>query len=142
MDLERIEKLLTLLGKYDVREFAYSEGDWSVELRVGAAAAAPTMAIPQMAAPVAAAPAAAASDGLHIVRSPMVGTFYRSPKPGQASFCDVGDRVEAGKTICIVEAMKLMNEIESDVAGVVAEILVENGHAVEFGQPLFKIRRG
>jgi acetyl-CoA carboxylase biotin carboxyl carrier protein len=85
-----------------------------------------------------ATPAAAAPQG-HVVTSPMVGTFYRAPSPGSDPFVQVGDTVKQGQTICIIEAMKLLNEIESDTAGVVKEILVENGQAVEYGQPLFVV---
>jgi acetyl-CoA carboxylase biotin carboxyl carrier protein len=107
------------------------------------------MAMPQMqalpgAAPVApmapaAAPEAAQVPSGHVVTSPMVGTFYRAPSPGAAPFVNVGDTVKEGQTVCIIEAMKLLNEIECDKAGVIKEILVENGQAVEYGQPLFVI---
>ena len=97
------------------------------------------------AAPAAAAPAAPAAPvdpdaGLHIVKSPIVGTYYGSPSPGAAPFVAVGDRVEKGQVICIVEAMKLMNEIESDAAGEIVKCFVTNGQPIEFGQPLFSIR--
>jgi len=93
-------------------------------------------------APVSAAPAAPAAPAVeegHVVKSPMVGSFYRAPSPGAKSFVDIGQAVKEGDTLCIIEAMKLLNEIESDKAGVVKAILVENGQAVEFGQPLFII---
>jgi acetyl-CoA carboxylase biotin carboxyl carrier protein len=91
----------------------------------------------------AAAPAAApVDDGLIVIESPMVGTFYRSPSPDKDSYVEVGSTVKLGDTLCIVEAMKLMNEIEADVGGTIAEILVENAQPVQFGQPLFKIRKG
>ncbi|MFT4070279.1 acetyl-CoA carboxylase biotin carboxyl carrier protein, partial [Paraburkholderia sp.] len=93
---------------------------------------------PAGAASAPAAPAAAAPQG-HVVTSPMVGTFYRAPSPGADPFVQVGDTVKEGQTICIIEAMKLLNEIESDKSGVVKEILVENGQAVEYGQPLFVV---
>ena len=156
MDLERMESLLKLLVEHDVKEFHYKDAEQSLRLRIGpqlvqALAAAPAVVA---AAPVAAAgpaatspaapaasPAPAASGGnLKAVESPMVGTFYRSSSPGAASFVEVGDTVQKGQTLCIVEAMKLMNEIEAEVAGVIAEVLVENGQAVQFGQALFKIR--
>ena len=106
------------------------------------AAAAP---VQHAAAPAAAAPAAPAAlvdpdAGLHIVKSPIVGTYYGSPSPGAAPFVAVGDRVEKGQVICIVEAMKLMNEIESDAAGEIVKCFVTNGQPIEFGQPLFSIR--
>jgi acetyl-CoA carboxylase biotin carboxyl carrier protein len=87
---------------------------------------------------MAASPAAAAPKG-HVVKSPMVGTFYRAPSPGAKPFVELGQSVKQGEPICLIEAMKLMNEIEADIAGEIKEILVENGHAVEFGQPLFVI---
>ena len=103
-------------------------------------AAAPQAAPAPAAIPVdAATPAAPAMPEGHVVKSPMVGSFYRSPSPGAKSFVDVGQNVNEGDTLCIIEAMKLLNEIESDKAGVVKAILVENGQAVEFGQPLFII---
>ena len=154
MDLERIESLLKMLAEHDVSEFSYRDGDMNLKLRLGpppAVAAMPmamghapapvvhhAAAAPAAAAPAAAAPAA--ESGLHVVESPMVGTMYRSPSPGAPVFVEVGQTVQKGKTLCIVEAMKLMNEIEADVSGVVVEILVENGKAVQFGQPLMKIR--
>jgi len=157
MDLKRIESLLQLLAEHDVTEFTYKDDDISLKLRLGPppavtslapmahVAAAPTPMASQ--APEAApAPAAAAPEAddpdLVTVESPMVGTFYRAPSPDAKVFCNVGDRVRSGQTLCIVEAMKLMNEIEAEVGGVVAEILVDNGEPVQFGQPLFKIRRG
>lgn len=143
MDLERIEKLLELLARHDVSEFSYAEGDWQLSLRVGAQlVAAPVASAHAAAAPAAGKAEAPVDDGLVVVRSPMVGTFYGSPKPGQPAFVEVGDRVEVGKVVCIVEAMKLMNPIEAEVAGTIAEICVGNAQPVEFGQTLFKIRRG
>lgn len=112
-----------------------------------AAPAAPLMASAPVAAPVAAAAATpavaaapAAEENLHIVKSPMVGTFYESPSPGSAAFVSTGDRIEKGQIVCIVEAMKLMNEIEADAAGEIVKRLVTNGQPVEYGQPLFAIR--
>jgi acetyl-CoA carboxylase biotin carboxyl carrier protein len=143
MDLERIEKLLELLARHDVSEFSYAEGDWQLSLRIGAVVAAAPVAVAAAPAPARAAeaPAEAADDGLFVVRSPMVGTFYRSPRPGQPAYVDVGDRIEVGKPVCIVEAMKLMNAIDAEVSGTIVEICVENAQPVEFGQALFKIRR-
>ena len=147
MDLERIEALLELLTKYDVGEFAYKDADYSMKLRLGAVQVA--MAAPMaMAAPVAAAAGAPAaeddSDGedLTLVESPMVGTFYGAPNPDSPAFVKVGDTVTVGQTLCIVEAMKLMNEIESEVSGTIVAILAEDGKPVQFGQDLFKIRAG
>jgi acetyl-CoA carboxylase biotin carboxyl carrier protein len=152
MDLDRIESLLKLLSAHDVNEFHYRDSDYTIRLRLGPPPAPVTYAPapqPAVAAAASSAPApanqaanAAKDDGLKIVESPMVGTFYRAPSPGAPSFVEVGDNVTRGKTLCIVEAMKLLNEIESDVSGVVVEILVENGQPVQFGQPLFKIRPG
>ena len=148
MDLERIEALLKLLASHDVSEFAYRDEDKTIRLRLGppparvhAMAAAPAEvahAAPTAAssAPKAAAPA---DDGLRVIESPMVGTFYRSPKPGAPVFVEVGDKIAPGKTLCIVEAMKLMNEIESESAGKIVSVLAENGQPVEYGEPLFLI---
>ncbi len=151
MDLERIESLLKLLVEHDVKEFHYRGTDHSIRLRLGPElvqqVAAPVQqqqvqyAQPQQAgAPAPAASPAPVADNLKTIESPMVGTFYRSSSPGAAAFVEVGDTVQKGKPLCIVEAMKLMNEIEAEVSGVVVEILCENGQAVQFGQPLFKIR--
>ena len=158
MDLKRIEELLALLGAHDVTEFQYKDGDVALKLRLGPppVITAPLAALPAVHAhPAATAPAAppreaapaplpvaAQKDANNVtVDSPMVGTFYRAPSPGAPSFVEVGDRVRAGQTLCIVEAMKLMNEIEAEVAGTVVEILVESGQPVQFGQALFTIRR-
>ncbi|MCB9678360.1 MAG: acetyl-CoA carboxylase biotin carboxyl carrier protein [Alphaproteobacteria bacterium] len=158
MDLDRMQALLSMLSEHDVSEFQYKDEEHSIRLRLGPPpatvapmpmpmAAAPAMAA--MAAPAAAAPAPAAAapaapakaDGnLKTVESPMVGTFYRSPAPDADAYVDVGSTVSKGAVLCIVEAMKLMNEIEAEVSGTIVEILVENGTAVQFGQPLFKIR--
>lgn len=151
MDLDRIESLLKLLSAHDVNEFHYRDGDHTIRLRLGpppqaiswapqpqaAAVAQPQPAHPQ---PAAAAAPKPQDDGLKVVESPMVGTFYRSPSPGAPAFVEVGSTISRGKTLCIVEAMKLLNEIESEISGVVVEILVENAQPVQFGQPLFKIR--
>ncbi|MBX2799107.1 MAG: acetyl-CoA carboxylase biotin carboxyl carrier protein [Myxococcales bacterium] len=154
MDLERMETLLKLLVAHDVSEFHFKDEQQTLRLRLGpppapvaapaavqTIAAAPVAAAPVAAAPAAAqVPAAAPDDGLVVVESPMVGTFYRAPSPDADVFVEVGDTVAAGKTLCIVEAMKLMNEIESEVSGTVVEILVDNAQPVQFGQPLVKIR--
>ena len=145
MEMKKIRAVLRLLDGTDITEFEYE--DEAVRLRVGrGAAAGPALvAAPFAAAPsaatVAAAPeaAAATAESGHGVTSPFVGTFYRSPSPDSAPFIEIGQRVEKGQTLCIVEAMKLMNEIEADVSGTVKSILVENGQPVEFGQKLFVI---
>ena len=147
MDLERIEKLIDLLRDKEVGELEYSEweGEQGYNIRVSLGGQVALTALPAP-APVAAAPVAdagaAPEDDHHVLVSPMVGTFYRSPSPDASSFVELGDRVQVGQTLCIVEAMKLMNEIEADAAGVIEAILVDNAGPVQFGQPLFKIREG
>jgi acetyl-CoA carboxylase biotin carboxyl carrier protein len=147
MDLDRIEALLALLEKYEVSEFAFKDEHFSLKLRVGEPVAAPAVAVahapvasPAMVAAPAPAAAAESTEGLVLVESPMVGTFYRSPKPDAPPFVEVGSRVSKGQTLCIVEAMKLMNEIEAETSGTIVAILAENGQPVQFGQDLFKIR--
>ncbi len=152
MDIRKIKKLIELVEESGIAELEISEGEESVRIsRHGAAAApapvhyaaAPVAAPAPAAAPVAEAPAAeapaAAVPAGHQVLSPMVGTFYRSPSPDAKSFIEVGQKVNAGETLCIVEAMKMMNQIEADKSGVVAAILVEDGQPVEFDQPLVVI---
>ena len=157
MDLRKLKKLIDLVEASGIAELEITEGEEKVRIAKSIAgtpmmmAHAPQMmqvAAPATVAVAAAAPAAttvavvptedAVPEG-HIVRSPMVGTFYRAPAPGSKNFAEVGQSVNAGDTLCIIEAMKLLNEIESDKAGVIKAILVENGQAVEFGQPLFII---
>lgn len=150
MDIRKVKKLIELLEESNIDELEIHEGEESVRIsrnsgRVMAApAAAPVMAAapiapaPAAAEPAAAEPAAAELAG-HVVRSPMVGTFYRSPSPGASAFVEVGKSVQAGDTLCIVEAMKMMNQIESDTSGTISQILVEDGQPVEFDQPLFTI---
>jgi acetyl-CoA carboxylase biotin carboxyl carrier protein len=144
MDLERIEALLKLMREYKVGEIAYEDEGLSVTVTMGGAAApAVQMAAPVAMAPVAhaapEAPAAAPAQKGHIVKSPMVGTFYRQAKPSAPPFVEVGTKVKVGQVLCILEAMKLMNELESDVAGTVAEIYLGNASPVQFGQDLFRI---
>ncbi|UWZ82441.1 acetyl-CoA carboxylase biotin carboxyl carrier protein [Occallatibacter riparius] len=159
-DIDDLKQLVEFLKENQVAEFELDQGDQKIRLKfkqpevpapiahviAGAPAmmAAPvpmTMAAPApAAAPPAAAPAADPDAGLHIIKSPIVGTYYGSPSPGSAPFVAPGDRVEKGQVICIVEAMKLMNEIESDASGEVVKVLVSNGQPVEFGQPLFAVR--
>ena len=156
MDLRKLKTLIDLVSESGVAELEITEGDDRVKIvnRVGAApvaAAAPAViATPVVAsaapaaapAPaVAAEPAAApvAAEDTRTINSPMVGTFYRAPSPGAKPFADVGQKVKAGDTVCIIEAMKPLNEIETEYDGVIKEILVENGQPVEFGQPLFVI---
>ena len=151
MDIRKVKKLIELLDDSGIAEIEITEGEESVRISRYAAAA-PVAAAPAAApAPVAAAtpasaavaPAAAAAeapeeDGYEVT-APMVGTFYAASSPGAAPYVQVGDRVNEGDTLCIIEAMKMMNQIESDVSGEVREILVANGEPVEFGQPLFVI---
>lgn len=146
MELERIEKLIDLLKDKEVGELEYSEweGEQGFNIRVSLAGQVAVTTTTAPAAPAADAAAAATeateADAHHVQVSPMVGTFYRSPSPEASVFVELGDRVQVGQTLCIVEAMKLMNEIEADAAGIVEAILVDNANPVQFGQPLFKIR--
>ncbi len=137
MDLRKLKTLIDLVAESGIAELEITEGDGKVRIVKNTA---PTMLAPQLyGAPVmaAAAPAAPAVPTGHIVKSPMVGTFYRAATPGGKPFVDVGEEVKEGQPVCIIEAMKIMNEIEADVGGRVARILVENGQAVEYGQTLF-----
>jgi len=152
MDIRKVKKLIELLEESGIAEIEISEGEESVRISrypPGGAAAAPVVhyAAAPAAAPVAApaaAPVAAAAPAVaarndHTVTAPMVGTFYSAPTPGAKSFVDIGSEVNVGDTLCIIEAMKMMNQIESDKAGKVTAVLVKNGEPVEFGQPLFII---
>lgn len=136
--LARVHELVQILQEAGLTELTYEDADLMVRLAKGPATttvAPPAPAPPLPPAPVASAPA----DNHHLVRSPLVGTFYRAPSPGAPNFVEVGAQIKPHQTLCIVEAMKLMNQIESEVAGTVVEILAENGRAVQFGEPLFKI---
>jgi len=160
-DIADLKQLIEFLKEHQVAEFDLDRGDLKIRLKFTQAAtspaalgdlarllaAAPAAAPAASAAghavaatPVAAAPAAEAEEELHIVKSPIVGTYYGSPSPGAAPFVAPGDHVDKGQVICIVEAMKLMNEIESDAAGEIVKCFVSNGQPIEFGQPLFSIR--
>ena len=152
MDLRKLKKLIDLVETSGIAELEVTEGEERVRIAKQVAGAAPvymnppapTISLPGPAAPAAPeAPAPeAAAEALpagHVVRSPMVGTFYRAPSPGAKVFVEVGQSVAVGDTLCIIEAMKLLNEIESDQNGVVKAILVENGQPVEYGEPLFVI---
>jgi acetyl-CoA carboxylase biotin carboxyl carrier protein len=153
MDLRKIKTLIDLVEQSGISELEVKEGEESVRISRHPPAmampqfyAAPSAAMPGPAAPApvgggekpAAAPPSPASQK-HYVRAPMVGTFYRSPSPGAKSFVELGQTVKQGQTLCIIEAMKMLNQIEADRSGVVAEILAENGQPVEFDQPLFVI---
>jgi acetyl-CoA carboxylase biotin carboxyl carrier protein len=157
-DIEDLRQLIEFLKQHQVAEFDIDRGDLKIRLKFnpqesGAAslgdlarllrtapAGAPQTAAANTASESAAEPAADPDAGLHQVKSPIVGTFFGSPSPGASAFVSPGDRVEKGQVICIVEAMKLMNEIEADISGEVVRCLVSNGQAIEFGQPLFTIR--
>jgi acetyl-CoA carboxylase biotin carboxyl carrier protein len=147
MDLERIEQLLQLLAEHDVSSFSYRDEKHTIKLTLGSqVVTAAAMQMPVALAPAAALPGPAPADapalesGLVEVESPMVGTFYRSPSPDSPPFVEPGSKVTRGQTLCIVEAMKLMNEIEADVSGTLVEVLVDNSQPVQFGQALFTIR--
>ena len=148
MDLRKLKKLIDLVEESGISELELTEGEEKVRIsRALMPNHAPQMqyvAAPQPAAthatpvPIAATPVVAEIEG-HIVKSPMVGTFYRSSSPDAKAFVDVGSKIASGETLCIIEAMKLLNEIESDFTGVIKKILVENGQPVEYGEPLFII---
>ena len=150
MDLRKLKKLIDLVQESGIGEIEITEGEEKVRISRQAAPAPVMMAPPTMqhlavgpgplpGAGGEAAAAASAEPKGHTLKSPMVGTFYRAPSPGAPAFVEVGQSVSKGQTLCIIEAMKLLNEIESDVAGTVKAILVENGQPVEYGQPLFLI---
>jgi acetyl-CoA carboxylase biotin carboxyl carrier protein len=147
MDIRKIKKLIEIIEESDIAELEIKEGEESIRISRYSAAPAPVAYTPApagavpAATTVAAAPAAVAEEKItgHVVKSPMVGTFYRSASPGTKVFVDVGQSVLVGDTLCIIEAMKILNQIEADKSGVVTQILVENGEPVEYGQPLFII---
>jgi len=152
MDLRKLKTLIDLVAESDIAELEVTEGESKVRIVKSSAipqnqmVMLPQQGVQQYAAapaaapaPAAAAPVVAAEPTGHVVKSPMVGTFYRSSAPGAAAFVEVGTNIKEGDTLCIIEAMKLLNEIDADVSGVVTKILVENGQPVEFGQPLFVI---
>jgi acetyl-CoA carboxylase biotin carboxyl carrier protein len=160
MNLKEIKELIQFLKEEDIAEFELERGDVKIRIKRGGAdnapptdriiavhpAPVPSVHMPPTTAPaqpaMAAPPSepARAEEGLHIVRSPIVGTYYESPSPGAPPFVKPGDSVEAGQVLCIVEAMKLMNEIEADVAGEIVKCMVKNGQPIEYGQELFAIR--
>lgn len=151
MDLRKLKTLIDLVSDSNVSELEITEAEGTV--RIVKSAPAPVAMVTQMAAPApvavaapvtaapapAAAPVVEAAPAGHTVKSPMVGTFYRSSSPGAKAFAEVGQQVKEGETICIIEAMKILNEIEADKAGTITKILAENGQAVEYGAPLFII---
>jgi acetyl-CoA carboxylase biotin carboxyl carrier protein len=154
MDLRKLKTLIDLVAESDIAELEVTEGESKVRIVKSSAipqnqmVMVPQQGVQQFSAPAvasaapaqaeAAAPAAAEPTG-HVVKSPMVGTFYRSSAPGAPAFVEVGATVKEGDTLCIIEAMKLLNEIDADISGTVTKVLVENGQPVEFGQPLFVI---
>jgi len=160
-DIQDLKELIEFLKQYQVAEFDLDRGDLKIRLKfnqaevsaaglsdlarlLANAPAAPATPAAATAAPASApsvAPAADPDAGLHLIKSPIVGTYYGSPSPGAAPFVSPGDQVQKGQVICIVEAMKLMNEIEADASGEVVKCLVSNGQPIEFGQPLFSIRQ-
>ena len=142
MDIRKIKKLIEIIEESDIAELEIKEGEESIRISRYSATPAPAAYSP---APVAAAPAAPLAAPAeekvtgHVVKSPMVGTFYRSASPGTKVFAEIGQSVQIGDTLCIIEAMKILNQIESDKSGIVSKILVENAEPVEYGQPLFII---
>ena len=155
-EVQQIEQLLRFMSEHNLEEFEYSRGDLRIRLKkpsAGVPVYSRTMGVPEIIVPGAAperaaggsqsapaAPEPRVSEDLHLVKSPIVGTYYEAPSPGAEAFVKIGAHVESGQTLCIVEAMKLMNEIESDESGELIRIFVENGQPVEYGQPLFGIR--
>lgn len=153
MDIKQIQDLIKFVSKSGVNEVSIEEQDFKITIKTNqeptyvtaavpavAPAAAPQVAAPQVAQPAAAAPAAASNDAnLITVKSPMIGTFYRSAGPGKPSFVNVGDDINTGSVLCIIEAMKLFNEIESEVSGKIVKILVDDAQPVEYDQPLFLV---
>jgi acetyl-CoA carboxylase biotin carboxyl carrier protein len=146
MDLRKLKKLIDLVQESGIAELEITEGEEKVRInRTGPGNPAvyfpqqAQAAAPQAAGPTEAPVAATAAETGHTLKSPMVGTFYRSPSPGSPPFVEVGQSVSKGQTLCIIEAMKLLNEIESDASGTIRAVLVENGQPVEYGQPLFII---
>ncbi len=154
-EVQQIEQLLRFMTEHNLEEFEYSRGDLRIRLRKPSAnmvVAQRAISVPEIIIPAAmdasgiasqsasAAPQPRGTEDLHLVKSPIVGTYYEAPSPGAEAFVKVGGYIEAGQTLCIVEAMKLMNEIESDESGEVIRIFAENGQPVEYGQPLFGIR--
>lgn len=153
MDLEEIKQIIALMKRNELTEFELEREGSKIRIKRGPNGAAqfdtlPVVALPAPAGPVAAAPAAAVpaskaetpADTVEI-KSPMVGTFYQAPSPEAAPFVEAGAAVAEDTVVCIIEAMKVMNEIKAEIKGVIAEVLVENGKAVEFGQPLFRVRK-
>ena len=147
MNQKEIKELIDLLVEKDIAEFELERGDTKIRIKRTQQAVAVSGAVFSAAPPVALTPpaqpsasAAAGEEGVDVIKSPIVGTFYEAASPGAPAFVKQGDTVTVGQVLCIVEAMKLLNEIESETAGEIVEILVANGQPVEYGQPLFKVR--
>jgi acetyl-CoA carboxylase biotin carboxyl carrier protein len=150
VDWQEVERVLAFMDEHGLEEFEFAQGGLHIRLRKpgsGAAVHHSAGVLPNhapapasAAGPAAAPPEPAADKNLHTVKSPIVGTFYSSPKPDAPPFVKPGDQVKSGQVLCIIEAMKLMNEIEADVAGEVVQVLAQNGQPVEYGEPLFAIR--
>jgi acetyl-CoA carboxylase biotin carboxyl carrier protein len=152
MNQKEIKELIEFLVEKDIAEFELERGDIKIRIKRGQVVAASpaayvvptapsaTLPPPTPASAPAAAPSAESEEGLHVIKSPIVGTFYEGSSPGAPAFVKEGDTVTVGQVLCIVEAMKLMNEIESETAGQIVKVLVSNGQPVEYGQPLFRIR--
>ena len=146
MDLRKLKTLIDLVSESNVSELEITEAEGKVRIVKGGGPVAHQAAAPNMApatfaqpAPVIPSPAVAPAPTGHVVKSPMVGTFYRAASPGAKPFVEIGSQVKEGETVCIIEAMKILNEIETDKAGTIIQILCENGQAVEYGQPLFVV---
>ncbi|MDA1041377.1 MAG: acetyl-CoA carboxylase biotin carboxyl carrier protein [Planctomycetota bacterium] len=138
-DVKKVTKLIELMKEHDLSEIDLKQGDTAVRLKRGGDVVMAPAAAPTVARPAAVEAAPAADDKMLVITSPMVGTFYRASSPEAAAFVKVGDRIGPEKTVCIVEAMKVFNEIPAGISGQVVAILVENGAPVEFGQPLIKV---
>ena len=150
MDLKLIKQVVELMERSEIAELEFEEeglklrlsrkgNDAPAQIIQAAPAAAAAVVSAAAPAPTAEAPAAE-EEGISLIKSPMVGTFYSSPSPDSAAFVDVGSKVKADSVVCIIEAMKVMNEIQSEIGGTITEMLVENGDAVEYGQPLYKVK--
>jgi acetyl-CoA carboxylase biotin carboxyl carrier protein len=154
VDLAAVRELLALMGEHDLAELAFEQGDLKVSLKKAGAATGPPAAVPIAGLPVVANPAPAApapaapeaaepeaeTDGLQEISSPMVGTYYAAADPDSPPFVEVGQQVSEGTVVCIIEAMKVMNEIKAECRGTIEKVLVRNGEAVEYGQALFRVR--
>ena len=166
IDLGQLERLVSFMSEHGLEEFEYAHGDLRIRLKkaITSPGAAPSRSLPAASefalhtapdraesvhaqtAPVvgvessARAPQSAPSDDLHVIKSPIVGTYYSGPNPEAGPFVKIGDTIQAGQTVCIIEAMKLMNEIEADISGELIRVMVENGQPVEYGEPLFALR--